>query len=79
MAYFDGRLSTLEPFINSTSNIVDELRIELEAIHRFLDQRGIPTAHPVNGHKLLIAQRLEIMFDAPTLWEPVKKSEEMGG
>lgn len=74
MAYFDGRLSTLEPFINSTSNIVDELRIELEAIHRFLDQRGIPTAHSVNGHKLLIAQRLEIMFDAPTLWEPIKKT-----
>lgn len=80
MAYFDGRLSSIEPFISTTANEVDQLRIEFEALHQLLDRYGVERFHISNGSKLLLAQRLEKLLEAPTRWEAInrKKDDMMG-
>jgi hypothetical protein len=79
MAYFDGRLSSIEPVLRQTNTEMERLKIEINALHDFFDTLGIEKWDHVRGGELLLAQRLEKMLEAPTLWEPVKKESEQGG
>jgi hypothetical protein len=79
MAYFDGRISSIEPMFSQTNTELNKLRLELDALHAFFDRMGIEKWDHQRGGELLLAQRLEKMLEAPTLWEPVKKESEQGG
>lgn len=78
MAYFDGRLSSIEPYIHQTTSEVDRFRREIEALHAFLSRMGVQAYSNTSGHELLLAERLEILFASPG-WEPVKKENQNGG
>lgn len=78
MAYFDGRLSSIEPYMHTTTNDIDTLKREIYALHEFLSRMGVQPYNSTTGHTLLLAERLEILFGSPG-WEPIKKENQNGG
>ena len=79
MAYFDGKVSSIEPMFSQTNAELNKLRVELDALHTFFDRMGIEKWDRLRGGELLLAQRLEMMLGAQTRWDTVKKESEQGG
>jgi hypothetical protein len=70
MAYYDGRMASLEPAIQSSISEINELKAEIESLHRALDEAGAVRWGP-NG-QMKLGERLVSIFEKGPDWEKVK-------
>ena len=68
--YFDGRISSIEPALQSATTEINELRSEIESLHQVLDRLGIPK-YGANG-TMRLGDRFESMLKEEVKWEKIK-------
>lgn len=81
MSRHDGQITSIDPFLRSTSIDIEEIKNEIQSLHLLMDRLGVARYGDSTsaGPSLTLASRLEKLLFTDHRWEAVKKEEQQGG